>query len=150
MLAPVLFNDTLFDDLFDLDLPYKEFDNIDRKLYGKHAARVMKTDVKEHDDHFEAEIDLPGFSKDQIGLDLKDGYLTVSAEKGHGTEEKDKEGKIIRRERYSGSMQRSFYVGEDITEEDIKAKFADGVLSITIPKKEPKAQIPERKRIAIQ
>ncbi|MBQ7990986.1 MAG: Hsp20/alpha crystallin family protein [Oscillospiraceae bacterium] len=150
MLAPALFNDTLFDDLFDFGFPYKEFDNIDKKLYGKHAARVMKTDVREHDDHFEAEIDLPGFSKDQIALDLTDGYLTVSAEKGHGTEKKDKDGKIIRQERYSGSMQRSFYVGEDITEDDIKAKFADGVLSIIIPKKDPKPQIPERKRIAIQ
>lgn len=148
MLTPAIFNDSLFDDLFSFDLPY--FRDIDHKLYGKNAARIMKTDVKEHDDCFEAEIDLPGFSKEQIGLELKDGYLTVSANKGHDSEKKDKEGKIIRQERYSGSMQRSFYVGEDMTEEDIKAKFADGVLSITVPKKEPKAQIPERKRIAIQ
>lgn len=148
MLTPALFNDSLFDDLFSFDLPH--FGDIDRKLYGKNAPRIMKTDVREHDDSFEAEIDLPGFSKDQIALELKDGYLTVTAQKGHGTEKKDKEGKIIRQERYSGSMQRSFYVGEELTEEDIKAKFDNGVLSVTVPKKEPKAQIPERRRIAIQ
>ena len=147
MLTPAIFNDSLFDDLFEF--PYlRDFDHIDRKLYGKNAERVMKTDVKEHDDSFEAEIDLPGFSKDQIGLELKNGYLTVSAKKGHENDKKDKEGRIIRQERYSGSMQRSFYVGEELTEEDIKAKFADGVLSITVPKKEPKKALPETKRIA--
>ncbi|MBQ3918384.1 MAG: Hsp20/alpha crystallin family protein [Oscillospiraceae bacterium] len=145
MLTPALFNDTLFDDLFDLP-----FGDIDRRLYGKNAARIMKTDIREHDDSFEAEIDLPGFTKEQIGLELKDGCLTVTASKGHDTEKKDKEGRIIRQERYSGEMQRSFYVGEDITEEDIKAKFTDGVLSITVPKKEPKAQLPDKKRIAIE
>ena len=145
MLTPALFNDTLFDDLFDLP-----FADIDRRLYGKNAARIMKTDIREHDDSFEAEIDLPGFTKEQIGLELKDGCLTVTASKGHDTEKKDKEGRIIRQERYSGEMQRSFYVGEDITEEDIKAKFTDGVLSITVPKKEPKAQLPDKKRIAIE
>lgn len=145
MLTPALFNDTLFDDLFDLP-----FGDIDRRLYGKNAARIMKTDIREHDDSYEAEIDLPGFTKEQIGLELRDGCLTVTASKGHDTEKKDKEGRIIRQERYSGEMQRSFYVGEDITEEDIKAKFTDGVLSITIPKKEPKAQLPDKKRIAIE
>ncbi len=145
MLTPALFNDTLFDDLFDLP-----FGDIDRRLYGKNAARIMKTDIREHDDSFEAEIDLPGFSKEQIGLELRDGCLTVTASKGHDTEKKDKEGRIIRQERYSGEMQRSFYVGEDITEDDIKAKFTDGVLSITVPKKEPKAQLPDKKRIAIE
>lgn len=145
MLTPALFNDTLFDDLFDLP-----FGDIDRRLYGKNAARIMKTDIREHDDSFEAEIDLPGFTKEQIGLELRDGCLTVTASKGHDTEKKDKEGRIIRQERYSGEMQRSFYVGEDITEEDIKAKFTDGVLSITVPKKEPKAQLPDKKRIAIE
>ena len=145
MLTPALFNDTLFDDLFDLP-----FGDIDRRLYGKNAARIMKTDIREHDDCFEAEIDLPGFTKEQIGLELRDGCLTVTASKGHDTEKKDKEGRIIRQERYSGEMQRSFYVGEDITEEDIKAKFTDGVLSITVPKKEPKAQLPDKKRIAIE
>ncbi|MBR4223444.1 MAG: Hsp20/alpha crystallin family protein [Oscillospiraceae bacterium] len=149
MLTPALFKDDLFDDLFSFP-SFREFDDLDRKIYGKHADRLMKTDVKEHDDSFEAEIDLPGFSKDQIALDLKDGYLTVSAQKGHGTEDKDKEGKIIRRERWSGSMKRSFYVGDDITEEDIKAKYTDGVLSITVPKKEPKPAITAPKRIAIQ
>ena len=145
MLTPALFNDTLFDDLFDLP-----FGDIDRRLYGKNAARIMKTDIREHDDSFEAEIDLPGFTKEQIGLELRDGCLTVTASKGHDTEKKDKEGRIIRQERYSGEMQRSFYVGEDITEDDIKAKFTDGVLSITVPKKEPKAQLPDKKRIAIE
>ena len=97
-------------------------------LYGRHADRMMKTDVHEHDDHYEVDIDLPGFKKEEIGLELNNGYLIVSANKGLDKDEKDKKGKLIRQERYSGSMQRSFYVGENITEEDIKASFKHGVL----------------------
>ncbi|MBR4777735.1 MAG: Hsp20/alpha crystallin family protein, partial [Lachnospiraceae bacterium] len=115
----------------------------------KHAAHVMKTDVKEHDDKYEVAIDLPGFKKDEINLELQNGYLTVAASKGVDKEEKDKKGKLIRQERYSGSMQRSFFVGKNVTEEDIKAKFEDGVLKLDIPKKEA-PKLPEKKTIMIE
>ncbi len=131
-----------------MDFPRWDFGDIDRKLYGKRAAQVMKTDVHELDGGYEVDIDLPGFKKDEISLDLENGYLSVSAAKGLNEEEKDKKGKLVRQERYSGSMQRSFYVGEALTEEDIKASFEDGVLKLSIPKKDAK-HIPEKKHIAI-
>lgn len=134
----------------DFTLPtFGDFDDIDRKLYGKNSARIMKTDVHEHDDHFEADIDLPGFKKEQLKLKLENGYLTVSAEKGLDKDETDKKGKLIRQERYSGSMSRSFYVGDEITQEDIRAKFDDGVLKIEIPKKEPKPKLQSGNYISI-
>ena len=110
---------------------------------------MMRTDVHEHDDHYEVDIDLPGFKKEEICLELNNGYLIVSANKGLDKDEKDKKGKLIRQERYSGSMQRSFYVGENITEEDIKASFKHGVLNLTLPKKE-KEKLPEKKQILIE
>ena len=147
MLMPSIFGENLFDEFFgDWD---REMRRMDRQLYGKNAAREMKTDVHEHEDHYEVDIDLPGFKKEQVKLSLEDGYLTVSAEKGLDKDEKDKKGRLIRQERYSGSMSRSFYVGEDITQDEIKAKFENGVLKIDIPKKEPKAKLPESKYIAI-
>ncbi len=150
MLLPAIFGENLFDDFMDLDFPrFDAFGDVDRKLYGKKASHMMKTDVHEHDDHFEADIDLPGFKKEQIKLALEDGYLTVSTEKGIDKEEKDKKGKLIRQERYSGSMSRSFYVGDAVTQEDIKAKFENGVLKIEIPKKEPKPKMPASKYISI-
>ena len=150
MLLPAIFGENLFDDFMDMNFPtFGEFDDIDRKLYGKKASRLMKTDVHEHDDHFEADIDLPGFKKEQIKLQLEDGYLTVSAEKGLDKDEKDKKGKLIRQERYSGAMSRSFYVGDEVTQEEIKAKFENGVLKIEIPKKEPKPKLPSSKYISI-
>ncbi|MBQ5312055.1 MAG: Hsp20/alpha crystallin family protein [Oscillospiraceae bacterium] len=133
MLLPALFGEDLFDDLMNFDSP--SIRGIDKKLYGKNAARMMKTDVREHDDCFEAQIDLPGFKKEQIQLELDSGYLSVKAEKGLDKDESDKKGTVIRRERYSGSMQRSFFVGDAITEQDIEAKFEDGVLTLKIPKK---------------
>jgi HSP20 family molecular chaperone IbpA len=147
MLLPSIFGENLLDDW--MDFPRMEFPDIDRKLYGKHAAHVMKTDVHEHDDGFEVDIDLPGFKKDEITLSLENGYLSVSAAKALDKDEKDKKGRMIRQERYSGSMQRSFYVGEAITEEEIRAKFEDGVLKLTIPKKEA-PKLPEKKTIAIE
>ena len=147
MLLPSIFGEDLLDDL--MDLPRFEFPDIDRKLYGKNAAHVMKTDVREHDEGYEVDIDLPGFKKDEIKLTLENGYLTVAAGKALNSDEKDKKGKVIRQERYSGSMQRSFYVGENVTEEEIKAKFEDGVLRLTVPKKE-KAEVPEKKLIQIE
>ena len=151
MLYPSLFNDSLFDDFMDFDFPAfpRDFYGADKKLYGKNAARVMKTDVHEHDDSFEVDIDLPGFKKDEIKLNLENGYLSVCASKGLNEEEKNKKGKVIRQERYTGSMQRSFYVGSTVTEEDIKAKFEDGVLKLNIPKKDAKA-VPEKKCIMIE
>ena len=147
MLLPSIFGESLLDDL--MDMPRFEFPDIDRKLYGKNAAHVMKTDVREHDGGYEVDIDLPGFKKDEIKLALENGYLSVSAAKALNNDEKDKKGKVIRQEKYSGSMQRSFYVGEDVTEEDIKAKFEDGVLKLTVPKKEKEA-VPEKKLIQIE
>ncbi len=150
MLYPSIFNKNLFDDFMDFDFPaFEEFGDVDKKLYGKHASHVMKTDVKEHDDKFEVAIDLPGFKKDEIQLELQNGYLSISASKGVDKEEKDKKGKLIRQERYSGAMQRSFYVGKGITEEDIKAKFEDGVLKLDIPKKEAPT-VPDKKTIMIE
>ena len=143
------FGDSIFDDLMDFTFPaMRELESADRKLYGKHAAHVMRTDVREHDDGYEVDIDLPGFKKEEISLSLENGYLTVSASKGLDKKEENKKGKLIRQERYMGSMQRSFYVGEGVTEEDIKAKFEDGVLKLDIPKKE--AKLPEKKLIAIE
>jgi HSP20 family molecular chaperone IbpA len=109
----------------------------------------MKTDVREHDDGYELDIDLPGFQKDELTLHLQDGYLTVSAAKGLDEEHKDKKGKVIRRERYSGAMQRSFYVGDGVEETDVKAKYENGVLKLSIPKKELK-KLPEHHNIAIE
>ena len=150
MLYPSIFSENIFDDLMDFDFPvFKGFGDVDRKLYGKHAAQMMKTDVHEHDDKYEVDIDLPGFKKDEITLNLEKGYLTVSAAKGLDKDEKDKKGKLIRQERYAGSMQRSFFVGENLTEEDIKAKFEDGVLKLGIPKKEA-PKVPEKKTIMIE
>ena len=148
MLYPSIFAENLFDDLMDFSFPTFGED-INRKLYGKHSGRMMKTDVHEHDDHYEADIDLPGFKKDEIELNLENGYLTVSASRGLDKDEKDKKGKLIRQERYAGAMQRSFYVGEHVKEEDVKAKFEDGVLKLTVPKKEAE-KVPEKKLIQIE
>ena len=148
MLTPRIFTENLFDDLFD-DFPFRSLENVDRKLYGKHAGREMLTDVKEHEDHYEVEIDLPGFKKEEITIELNEGYLTITASKGLDEDEKNTQGKIVRQERYAGVMQRSYYVGEQITTEDIKAKYEDGVLKLEIPKKEEK-KLPEKHTIMIE
>ena len=142
MLLPSIFGESLLDDWMD-------FGDVDRKLYGRHAANVMKTDVHEHDEGYELDIDLPGFKKDDIKLSLENGYLTVNATKNLDKDKKNLKGKIIRQERYAGSMQRSFYVGEELTETDVKARFEDGVLKLSLPKKEAE-KIPEAKTIAIE
>ena len=147
-MLPSIFGENLFDDWFGFPA-FPEMRDIDRKLYGKHAAHDMKTDVREHDDGYELDIDLPGFQKDELTLRLQDGYLTVSAAKGLDEEHKDKKGKVIRRERYSGAMQRSFYVGDGVEETDVKAKYENGVLKLSIPKKELK-KLPEHHNIAIE
>ena len=146
MLYPSIFGESLFDDFFR----FPDFGSeVGKKLYGKHAAQIMKTDVREHDDRYQILVDLPGFKKDQITLELRDGYLTVSAAKGLDRGEQSQEGRLIRQERYAGAMQRSFYVGETLTEADIKAKFEDGVLCIEVPKAEPK-EPPQQRLIAIE
>jgi HSP20 family molecular chaperone IbpA len=148
MLTPRIFTESLFDDLFD-DFPFRSLENVDRKLYGKHAGKEMLTDVKEHENHYEVEIDLPGFKKEEITIELNEGYLTITASKGLDEDDKNKKGKIVRQERYAGVMQRSYYVGEQLTTEDIKAKYEDGVLKLEIPKKEEK-KLPEKHTIMIE
>lgn len=148
MMLPTIFGENLFDDFMD-DAFERNFFGGRNPLYGKHSKNLMKTDVKETETGYELDIDLPGFKKDEIRAHLEDGYLTVSAAKGVDKDEKDNEGRYIRRERYSGSMTRSFYVGNAVTEEDIKAKYEDGILSLSIPKKDPKA-VEAKKYIAIE
>ena len=145
MLMPSIFGENLFnDDWMDFGFP-----EVDKALYGKHASHEMKTDVKETDSGYEVDIDLPGFKKDEIKVQLDNGYLSISAAKGLDKEEKNKEGKYIRKERYAGAMSRSFYVGDALTQEDIKAKYESGILRLSIPKKEAK-QVEATKRIAIE
>ena len=147
MLMPSIFGEHLFDEFFgDWN---REFRNMDRQLYGKNAAREMKTDVHEHEDHYEVDVDLPGFKKDEITLELQNGYLTVTAAKGLDKDETTKKGKVIRKERYAGTLQRSFYVGDHLTEADIAAKLEHGVLSLSIPKAEAR-KVPEKKVIMIE
>ena len=149
MLMPSIFGESLFDD-FD-NLMNFSFPDVDKTLYGKHAKNMMKTDIKEQEDGYELEMDLPGFTKDEITAELKDGYLTISASKGLDKDEQEKEtGKYIRRERYAGACQRSFYVGEDITEQDIKAEFKHGILKLFVPKKEAQPKVENKKYVAIE
>ena len=144
MLMPSIFGENLFDDWMDFSFP-----DIDKALYGKHAKNEMKTDVRETEDGYELDIDLPGFKKDEVTAQLDNGYLTIQASKGLDKEQKDKKGKSIRKERYAGSMSRSFYVGDAITEEDVHAKYEDGILKLSVPKKEAKA-VEQTKHIAIE
>ncbi len=148
MMMPSIFNENLFDEM--MNFPFEdEFFGKRNPLYGKHGRNVMKTDVKEKEGSYEVAVDLPGFKKEEISVDLKNGYLTIRAEKGLDKDEDDKNGNFIRRERYYGSCSRSFYVGSEVREEDIKAKFEDGLLKLSIPKKDEKA-IESPKRIAIE
>ena len=147
---PTVFGENLMDVFDDFDRNFfRGFGNIDRTLYGKHAQNMMKTDVKETDDGYEVDVDLPGFKKDEIQLELNNGYLTISAEKSLEKDSENKKGKMLRQERYAGVMQRSFYVGEHVTEENVKASYESGVLHLTIPKKEA-AKVPEKKVIQIE
>ena len=148
MLMPSIFNDNVFDDFFDF--PFYD-DRAEKKLYGHHAANLMKTDIQEHEDGYTLEMDLPGFKKEEIQIELNNGYMTISAAKGLDEDEKDKKsGKYIRRERYTGSCQRSFYVGEDVTEEDIKAEYKHGILKLFVPKKEAKPAVEQKKYVSIE
>ena len=149
MMMPSIFGENLFDDW--MDFPFeKDFFGTKNPLYGKHAKNMMKTDVRETEDSYEVDIDLPGFKKDEITASLKDGYLTIEAAKGLDKDEEDKKGTYIRRERYAGACSRSFYVGEGVTEEDIKAEFKHGILTLVVPKKEAKPAVEQKKYIAIE
>ena len=147
-MLPSIFGENLFDDLFRDDFSMFPAWSGRDPLYGKHAKHMMKTDVRETEDTYEVDMDLPGFKKDEINVDLKNGYLTVSAAKGLDKDEKDKNGKYIRQERYTGAMSRSFYVG-DVAPEDVKAKFEDGILQISLPNAEKKA-LPKPTTVCIE
>ena len=137
------FSDPWFDD--------RDIQKAEKKLYGHNDKKLMLTDIKESDKGYELEMDLPGFKKEEIKASLENGYLIISAEKGFEQDEKDNEGKkYIRRERYTGSCQRAFYVGDEIEQGDIKASFKHGILRLDIPKKQPKPQVEENKFISIE
>ena len=137
------FSDPWFDD--------RDIQKAEKKLYGHNDKKLMLTDIKESDKGYELEMDLPGFKKEEIKASLENGYLIISAEKGLEQDEKDNEGKkYIRRERYTGSCQRAFYVGDEIEPGDIKASFKHGILRLDIPKKQPKPQVEENKFISIE
>ncbi len=140
MLMPSLFGENLLDDFFDMPM----------RSYRTQRENLMTTDIKEKDGNYEISMNLPGFKKEDIHAELKDGYLTISASTQRNNDEKDEEGRYIRKERYSGSCSRSFYVGDGIQETDIKAKFEDGVLKLDIPKVETKPAVEEKHYISIE
>ena len=147
---PTVFGENLMDVFDDFDRNFfRGFGNIDRALYGKHAQNMMKTDVRETDNSYELDIDLPGFKKDEINVQLDNGYLSISAAKGLDKDEEKKNSKYIRRERYAGAMSRTFYVGDNLTQQDIKAKFENGILKISVPKKDVQ-QVAQNNHIAIE
>ena len=139
-MLPSIFGENLFDDFFD-DAFDKHFFNMKNPLYGKHAKNLMKTDVRETENSYELDVDLPGFKKDEVNVDLKDGYLTISAAKGVDKDQQDKAGKYIRQERYAGACSRSFYVGWDVEPDEISAKFESGILQISVPKETRKPEV---------
>ena len=148
MLTPSIFEENFIDDLFGFP-EMKELSNVERKLYGRRANRMMKTDIRENDENYEVSIDLPGFKKEEITVELQDGYITITAAKGLDKDENNKKGKLIRQERYAGSMTRSFYIGENVQKEDVEATYRHGVLKLTVPKKAME-KVPEKNLIAIE
>lgn len=149
-MLPSVFGENLFDDsLSDFFGFGRMMPQISSELYGKHAKNLMKTDVRELDGSYELDVDLPGFKKDEVTVDLQDGYLTISAEKALDKDESDQKGKFLRQERYAGSMSRSFYVGDDVEYTDICAKYEDGILKISVPKAAQK-ELPKHTTIAIE
>lgn len=138
MLMPSIFGENLFDDWM-------------RFPFGSHnESSLMKTDIRDNEGSYELDIDMPGFSKEDIKVELKDGYLTISASTKTDNDEKDENGKYIRRERYMGSCSRSFHVGDSVKQEDIKAKFENGILKLSVPKEEAQPKVEENKYIAIE
>ena len=149
-MLPSIFGENLFDEMFDDAYCMVPMFSSHSPLYGKHAKNLMKTDVREKDNSYELDIDLPGFKKDEIQAQISDGYLTISASKGLDKDQQDDKGRYIRRERYSGQCSRSFYVGEGITEKDVTAKFEDGILKLSIPKKDTTKALPKPNQISIE
>lgn len=153
MLMPSIYGENLFDDFFD-DFPFfenKDLRRAEKKLYGRKTGHMMSTDVKEKDGAYELEMDLPGFKKEEIQISLENGYLTIQAVKSIEQSEENKEtGRYIRKERYMGTCSRSFYIGKEVTQEEVKAEFKHGILKLTIPKKEPKSAVEQNKYIAIE
>ena len=145
-MLPSIFGENLFDDFFTD--PFSMIPSGRDVLYGKHGKNLMKTDVRETDNSYEVDIDLPGFKKDEVNVQLEDGYLTVSAAKGLDKDEK-KKGRYIRQERYAGQCSRSFYVGESVQPKDVHAKFEDGILKLSLPKAE-KPKLPDHRTITIE
>ena len=143
MLMPSIFSNDLFDDFFGA--PFRGYGQV---ASGTHE--MMRTDVRELEGGYEVTMDLPGVKKEDVKAELKDGYLTINASSNSQKEEKDKDGRYIRRERYSGSCSRSFYVGEQVTQEDVKARFEDGTLKLMIPMKEARPAVADKKYIAIE
>ena len=148
-MLPSVFSENLFDEMFDDAFGLMPVFGGRSPLYGKHARNLMKTDVREVGDNYEMDVDLPGFKKDEVKLELKDGYLTISAAKGLDKDEQDKQGRYIRQERYTGQCSRSFYVGEGLKAEDVHAKFEDGILRLTLPR-EAKKELPASNAIVIE
>ena len=150
MMMHDIFGEDLFDDFMD-DFAFPAFPDTEKALYGKHAKNLMKTDVKETDTEYELIVDLPGFKKDEVKVSLENGYLTIQAAKGLDKDEQEKKtGKYIRRERYAGTCARSFFVGDGITQDEIKGKFKHGILRLTIPKKEAKPAVEQTNYITIE
>lgn len=148
MLMPSIFNNSLFDEMMDFPFGRDFFGDTSRML-GEYRTGMMKTDVKEADGVYEVDMELPGYKKEDISAKLEKGYLTITAMKNEENNQNDAEGRYIRRERYSGQCSRSFFVGENVRQEDIHARFEDGILKLTVPKTEP-AKIEEQKYISIE
>lgn len=146
MLMPSIFGESLIDDFFDFPFGGSH--------YGYNHSRsqtdLMKTDIRDEGQNYEITMNLPGVKKEDVKAELQNGYLTISASSNSSKDEKDDKGRYIRRERYSGSCSRSFYVGDQVTQEDIRAKFEDGTLKLQIPKKEEKPAVEEKRYIAIE
>ena len=147
-MLPIICGENLFDDVLDDPFDLAGLRSVRNALYGKHAKAIMKTDVRETDNGYEVDVDLPGFKKDEVKVDLKDGYLTISAAKGLDKDEQNKKGRYIRQERYAGQCSRSFYVGDAVKPEDVKAHFEDGILKLTLPKA-ARQQLPAENTISI-
>ena len=148
-MLPSIFGENLFDDFFTDPFGMMVMPQRHDPLYGKHSKNLMKTDVRETEDSYELDVDLPGFKKDEVNVELKNGYLTIQAAKGLDKDEKDDQGRYIRQERYAGAMSRSFYVGDGVTVDDMKAKFEDGILQISVPKTTVEA-LPKKNILAIE
>lgn len=141
MLIPSIFEDNFFDDVFDSFLT--------RPVSTNSYTGIMQTDIKDSGENYELEIAVPGYSKENLRAELKDGYLTINAERSDSNEEKDKNGKYIRKERYSGHCSRSFFVGKELKQEDINAKFENGILTVSFPKEIKKPEIEQKQLISI-